>query len=245
MLIDDIEIKDGNIVSEGRLNVIVRSRNGLQCLNRYSPIGRSMMFYGEHAQNELNYCVQFIELGAVVLDVGAHQGTHTIVFSAKVGPTGRVFAFEPQRLMYQNTCASLALNSIENVSAFNVAVGNSPGKVRIVEFDYSKRAHFSGMRIAPENSGEEVPLITLDDAIPPEVTENISFIKIDVEGMELAVLEGAGSIVSKSLPTIYCEYHEETTGKAPKNVITFLKRRTIVFLGTIQRDIIPGTFSAM
>ncbi|KQP93976.1 hypothetical protein ASF55_18825 [Methylobacterium sp. Leaf119] len=184
-----------------------------------------MMFYGEHAQNELSFCHNFIEPGAVVLDVGAHQGTHTVSFSNSVGATGRVFAFEPQRLMYQNLCASLALNSIENVSAFNVAVGGAPGKVKIAEFDYSKRAHFSGMRILPENSGEEVPLITLDYAVPKEFAERVGLIKIDVEGMEMDVLEGAECIVSNTSPVIYCEYHKEVAGRASKDVVPFLKQK--------------------
>lgn len=229
MQIDDIPIEDGNVLNVGNLNVLVRVRSGLLCLNRYSPIGRSVLFYGEHAQNELDFCASFIAPGGVVLDIGAHQGTHTVVFAKAVGPSGVVYAFEPQRLMFQNICASIALNSIDNVTALNVAVGSYAGRVRIADFDYGKRAHFSGMRITPENTGEEVNLVSVDSVIRPEHIDKVEFMKIDVEGMEIDVLQGAVSILEKSLPIVYCEYHARAGNKnLDRSVIKFLKERGYV-----------------
>ncbi|WP_430259416.1 FkbM family methyltransferase [Neorhizobium sp. IRS_2294] len=225
MIIDDIEISDDRVVDVGRLNVVMRSRNGVACVNRYSPIGRSMMFYGEHAHNELEFCVQFIKPGSVVLDVGAHQGTHTLRFASATGIAGHVYAFEPQRLMYQNVCASSALNSLENVTAKNVAVGSTTGNVRIAKFDYSRRAHFSGMRISDENTGEQVELVVLNNVLPPEAVNRVSFVKVDVEGMELDVLQGAECILDEARPTVYCEYHHDAAGLGAGNLLKYLKAK--------------------
>lgn len=207
MYIDDIEIEDRNVLNVGRLNVVVRVRDGLLCLNRYSPIGRSILFYGEHGHNELAFCGQFLKKGDVVFDVGAHQGTHSLTFARTVEESGAVYSFEPQRIMFQNLCASVALNSLANVYAFNNAVGEDAGSVRIVSYDYAKRAHFSGMKISAENTGEEIPLIALDSFAQSRGLNQVNFLKIDVEGMELSVLLGAQKLVSSNRPIVYCEYH--------------------------------------
>lgn len=143
MDIDGISIPDDRVVHLDRLNVVIRGLHGTVCLNRYSPIGRSYLFYGEHSENELTFCRNFIPEGGRVVDVGAHQGTHTLAFSRAVGEPGAVVSVEPQRMMFQNILATAALNSLSNVHAVNAAVGAAPGHVQIVEYDYARQGHLA------------------------------------------------------------------------------------------------------
>jgi len=211
MKIDDVDISEDKVVVVGDPNLVIRGRRGLFALNRYSPIGRSMMWYGEHGENELNFCAQFIEKGSLVIDIGAHQGTHTKAFSEMVGPAGFVYSFEPQRLMYLNMCATLALNSIENVCAVNLAIGDISGSVRIAEFDYHRRGHFSGMRISSENTGELIDLLPLDQWLESKERRDVGFLKVDVEGMEIKVLQGCLNAIKTHQPIIYHEFHADDT----------------------------------
>ena len=57
--------------------------------------------------------------GYISLDVGANIGCHTVPFAKLVGESGRVVAFEPQRLVFQNLCANLALNALTNVYVYH------------------------------------------------------------------------------------------------------------------------------
>jgi FkbM family methyltransferase len=208
MKIDDIEIDDSRVLHVGPLNVVLQTRYGLMCVNRYSPIGRSLCHYGEHAYLEMSFCAQFIEPGATVIDVGAHQGTHALFFANCVGPDGVVLSFEPQRVMFQNLCANLALNSLQNVHAFQEGVDAEDGWLRIKDYDYAKRGHFSAMRFDPNNSGEPVRVRKLDSVLAfSDAMPRIDFLKIDVEGMEQQVVAGARDLISRDRPVIYCEYH--------------------------------------
>jgi FkbM family methyltransferase len=118
-----------------------------------------------------------------------------------VGPAGRVVAFEPQRLVFQALCATLALNSLTNVDAYWAAVGAAPGMTRAPELDFTVENNFGGVALGAGAPGSPVPLVALDGFAPPRVR----LIKIDVEGMELEVLQGARRLLERLQPRLYVE----------------------------------------
>src|SRR3954463_13800131 len=81
-------------------------------------IGRSIAVYGEYAGLETGLLAGLCGAGDVVIDVGGNIGTHSVALARKVGRTGRVLAFEPQRLVFQTLCANVALNSLENIDCY-------------------------------------------------------------------------------------------------------------------------------
>src|SRR5258707_14359705 len=91
-------------------------------------VGRSLDLYGEFSEGEVGLFRQLVKPGDLVLDVGANIGTHTLFFSQRIGATGRVLAFEPQRIVFQTLCANLAINSATNVWCYPHAVGGEPGE---------------------------------------------------------------------------------------------------------------------
>ena len=91
-------------------------RHGTFLFNRNDTfVGRSLELYGEWCEAEIELLAQVVKAGDVVLDVGANIGTHAVSFARMVTDSGMVVAFEPQRLVFQNLCANLALNSLRNV----------------------------------------------------------------------------------------------------------------------------------
>jgi len=144
---------------------------------------------------------EFLSEGGTLLDVGANIGAHTLYFAEAVGPSGHVVAFEPQRALHQLLCGNLALNGHSRVHAHLAALGRAPGRVKVPPIDYSKGANFGALELGNWTVGEEIPVITLDSL----GLAYCHLIKIDVEGMELDVLEGAVDTVARHQPVLYVE----------------------------------------
>ncbi|MBI4798270.1 MAG: FkbM family methyltransferase [Desulfarculus sp.] len=164
-------------------------------------IGRSLDKYGEFSQGEIDLFQQLVKPGQIVVEVGANIGAHTVWLAQAAGPTGAVLAFEPQRIVYQTLCANLALNSITNVLCFNAAAGKAPGHIVVPPLDYSQANNFGGLGLGSFQSGETMPVMTVDNLGLPKC----HFLKIDVEGMEQEVLQGAARSIAALSPVLYVE----------------------------------------
>jgi FkbM family methyltransferase len=197
-------------VSEA-FNRLRACRHGQMLYNRHDlHIGRSLELYGEWAESELELLGLFVNPGDVVVDVGANVGTHTVFFARRVGPTGLVHAFEPQRIVFQTLCANLALNSLTNVHAHQSAVGRAEGSARVPPIDYRRAANFGGVALDGVTEGESVRVMPLDRLDLPRC----KLVKMDVEGMELAALEGARSLIERCRPMIYLENNDARRSRA-------------------------------
>ena len=164
-------------------------------------IGGSLEKYGEYVKEETDFLLLAVTEGGIVVEVGANIGCHTIPLAQKVGPRGHVLAFEPQRIIHQMLCGNLALNAIWNVSAERVALGNTEGIAFVPATDYSTTNNFGATELSKDGQGEPVPLMKLDMYPLPA----LQLLKIDVEGMELEVLQGADASIKKFRPLIYIE----------------------------------------
>ena len=130
--------------------------------------------------------------GDVVLDIGANAGNYSLLFGLRVGPTGKVFAFEPAPEAFAGLTRHLELNGLENVVwPVAAALSDRPGEAHFLAngFQGANRLLGRGERVPSENT-RRVPCLTVDDfCAARKITPH--FIKIDVEGFELAVLRGA------------------------------------------------------
>src|SRR5687767_5587801 len=109
-----------------------RCRHGwMLYLKSDQVIGAALDVYGEFAESENRLMAALIEPGDVVLDVGANIGTVALALAHRVGPSGRVYAFEPQRIVFQLLCANLAINAVSHVDARWLAIGAVAGQTHI------------------------------------------------------------------------------------------------------------------
>jgi FkbM family methyltransferase len=139
---------------------------------------------------------KYVERGSTVLDIGAHIGTHTLPLAELVGPNGRVYAFEPQKKIYRELYYNLKLNHINNVVPLRYAIGNSPSVIEMaVAMDGNEGATAIG------SGGDKAELRTIDSF----GFRGVSFIKIDVEGFEDQVIDGARETLQKSRPVLIVE----------------------------------------
>ena len=183
-------------------NRLKDTRHGRMLYNLHDQyIGRSIELYGEFSEGETELFDRIVQPGDVVLDVGANIGAHTIWMARKTGLQGAVLAFEPQRLVFQALCANMALNSIVNAFCFNQAVGAEPGEIIVPVLDPNRMQNFGGLGLGTFNQGDPIPVIQLD-TIP---IGRCKLIKVDVEGMELGVLQGAQKLIERTKPVLYVE----------------------------------------
>lgn len=192
-------------------NRMCQARAGLMLYNRHDMyIGRSLELYGEFSEGEVELFRQTIKPGMLAVEVGANIGAHTLALSKLVGDQGRVFAFEPQRIVYQTLCANLALNSVLNVDCRCLAVGAEAGSLFVPPLDYNATNNFGGLGLGGYASGEPTQVITLDALNLPRC----EFLKADVEGMELEVIKGAEATIRRCQPMLYIENDREEKSSA-------------------------------
>ena len=158
---------------------------------------------------------------ATVLDVGANIGLFSVPTASMIGATGgRLYAFEAQRVVFQQLCANIFTNRLDCVWAFNQAVGAEPGQVEIPTFDYAKASNVGAFSLveglqelrglddcADRSRMEKIELIALDGL---EVEGRVRLVKIDVEGMEIDVVRGGHDFLKRhSFPPIIFEVWED------------------------------------
>jgi len=150
-------------------------------------------------ENEYAAFRSAVSAGDVVLEAGANVGAYTTLFAQWAGAAGRVIAFEPDPIAYAGLQAHLALNGIENrVSAVPAAVaGNGGGRLRFAQFESSGISRLATGSEPPGTTIREVASTSIDrycarHHLLPTV------IKIDVEGAELAALQGARSTIASA-----------------------------------------------
>jgi FkbM family methyltransferase len=142
---------------------------------------------------------KFIKPGSVVYDLGANVGFYTLLAAVSVGGAGRVFAFEPLPENLAFLHKHLQLNGIENVTVVPSAVTSQVGTARFAP------APGRGMGHLHEAGELQVTTVTLDSIVrtcpPPQL------IKIDIEGAELGVLQGASQMLAVHRPIIFLATH--------------------------------------
>lgn len=181
---------------------VKRCRRGpMMYLSTDKYMGRSLDLYGESSELEFELFAQCLKPGMVVVDVGAHIGTHTVFFAQAVGPQGAVVSVEPQRFIHQILCANIALNALQNVLTYQAAFGEEPGSIAVLPLNYGVENNFGGLELGKGHKGYSVPVMTLDSLALPQC----HFVKIDVEGMEANVLRGARATLGRHRPLLYVE----------------------------------------
>jgi FkbM family methyltransferase len=158
-------------------------------------IGGALLRYGEYSEIECRFLLDLIDDRHLVVEVGANIGTHTVPLAKRAR---EVWAFEPQRIIFQMLCANISMNRLRNVHALPIALGKQHGIAHVPSVDYDAIGNFG--RVALGENGEPVEMMALDDfRLEPRL------IKIDVEGMECEVLLGAQGTIERSRPLLYVE----------------------------------------
>ena len=148
-----------------------------------------------------------VKEGDTVLDCGSNFGYNAVIMGKQIGPSGRLFAFEPQRIVNQQLSGNMILNNIYNAIVVHAALGQEQGLTTMSPVPYDLDWVNIGDTSIGEG-GDEVQVITLD-----MIDSQPDFIKMDVQGYELFALLGAENTIKQSLPDIFIEIEEHQLAK--------------------------------
>jgi FkbM family methyltransferase len=157
------------------------------------------LYNGYFEATERDFVAAFLQPGMTVVDAGANVGLYTIMASVLVGATGRVHSFEPGQLTFEHLQRNIDLNQCQNVVATRAALSNTHDQM-VLRIDPNHSA-LDGHRFVqpmrdvmrPTSTDEIVECQMLDDYFL-----SCDFLKIDVEGAELAVLQGAKKTLARA-----------------------------------------------
>lgn len=142
-----------------------------------------------------------IAKGMVCLDIGANIGYFTLIMARLVGEEGKVFAFEPEPHNFDLLVKNIAINGYHNITPIQKAISNKNGRAELFLDRVNPGSH---SLVRPEQNTHtfggdviEVETQTLDSFFR-DYNGKIDFVKMDVEGAELTVLEGMGNITNKN-----------------------------------------------
>ncbi|SDY48807.1 methyltransferase, FkbM family [Collimonas sp. OK242] len=153
--------------------------------------------------------------GIVAIDGGANIGVHTIEWARHMYGWGRVLSFEAQEAVYYALAGNVALNNCLNARVRLAALGEQCGELAVPAPDYFTPASFGSLEMRQNDNNEfigqrisydasacnTVPLVSLDSLD----LERLDLVKLDVEGMEMDVLRGAQSALSRHRPIMIIE----------------------------------------
>lgn len=146
--------------------------------------------------------------GDVIVDVGAHIGIYTVALAKRVGSSGKIIAFEPDPLNVLALKTHINLNSLgDRVKVVQAAAGAHIGEVGFTS--NMSESHVSTLSLAEPNGAgsHSVRCVTLDSVF---ANQRVDLIKIDVEGYEEKVIEGATDLLKdagRGPRSIFIEVH--------------------------------------
>ncbi|MDZ8051111.1 MAG: FkbM family methyltransferase [Aulosira sp. ZfuVER01] len=162
-----------------------------------SAIGQSL-FVNNFERSEVEFVQHSLQPGDIVFDIGANGGIYTVIAAKKVGANGHVYAFEPGYRELDLLRHNIAINNLNNVTIIERAVSNKKG---ISQFAISDDGALNSLAETkhPYQSIKEwlnVEVTTIDDIVKELNLKKIDFIKIDVEGAEKLIFEGAKNLLN-------------------------------------------------
>jgi FkbM family methyltransferase len=237
--------------------IVIRLRDGLRMqIDGSSQTGRMLYATGEYESETSRLVQRLLRPGQTMIDVGANIGYFTLVGARAVGPQGRVVAFEPVAGVRERLVTNLRLNGLANVTVRDEALSASSGTAVFFTGpqDDTGLASLRPLKASTQVSVVQARLDDLWDAGRP-----IALIKIDVEGGEMAAIEGMTECLSRHSPDLIVEVTDEylrALGASAGSLVSFLADRgykmyridhdgLVPIAGTAHLDGCPSQFNAL
>jgi len=193
--------------------------------------GRACFYGTDQERRDLAIFSSLCSAGSVVWDVGANFGLYSILCAGQVGAEGRVFAIEPHRRALKLLHENIDLNGMrDRIEVFEGALSDQDGSAMFFE---SMETAFSGLSDTGRATVEDTSMVQtlrLDSLRKKTGATPIDLIKIDVEGHEAAVLDGALETLSAS-PNVIVQFEF-----SPKNLNEKLETRLSKLLSYLEKE---------
>lgn len=189
---------------------LLLSHGSIPLLTVRGGVGALIYYLGSSEPDIADFIEQALKPGMVFVDIGAHLGEYTVLAAKILELSGQVYAFEPRPDIFKILRRNIELNGCRNVSAYPHAVWC---KNDLCDFEMTSEPAVSALRAQgpsrPGVSYVKVQAIRLDDWFSSPSLPKPNLIKVDVEGAELQVLQGAKSLLTlphSEAPVLIFEY---------------------------------------
>jgi FkbM family methyltransferase len=180
------------------------------------------------------YAQQFA--GSACLDVGANIGNHSVFFADRFA---RVVAVEPNPVFCLAFRATIALNGLANVELLECGFGAAAGRLAYRQASAANlgASHFivAAAESAAAKNYPQLEIRSGDEVVESLCISRLGLIKIDVEGLELAVLEGLKRTLSTQDPVVMFEAHPEVDRAGAEATLEFLRKLGFIHLYSCER----------
>ena len=211
-----------SLVSTNHGSLLVNRHDYILVENGGVGIGFQILHSSSFDQEEVDIALQLLDsrkknygTGVVALDCGANIGAHTIEWAQFMHGWGEVLAFEAQERIFYALAGNITMNNCFNARAIWAAVGSATGSIGVPVPDYFKPSSFGSLEIEKkdttefigqeidysENKTQQTHMVAIDDLN----LQRLDFVKIDIEGMEMAALNGGIHSIGKFKPQMMIE----------------------------------------
>jgi FkbM family methyltransferase len=176
-------------------------------------VQRTFYYVGWWEREETRFLLRRVEPGWSFVDGGAYFGYFTVLMARRVGPTGRVYSFEPSRAAHAELQHHCALNGLRWVRAYRMALGEDESTAYLTDKDAELRGA-RALMLTEDAEAEAVPVTTLDAFVAREKVERIDAIKVDIEGSESRFLRGAAESIRAWRPLLMLEVYDAALARS-------------------------------
>lgn len=166
--------------------------------------------FGTYEPGVVKVLEELIRPGWTAIDVGANIGYFTLLMTNRVGPQGKVIAFEPLAENFRILQENIKLNGHANVVAENLALMSRTERIELRSATLGAITWVASVNIDQSSAVESqsVEAVALDEYVQKNGIVKVDFLKIDVEGSEASMLEGATNVLNRYQPTLLIEMHQ-------------------------------------
>jgi len=198
----------------------------------------------------IKHVLSFIPEEGIILDIGGHIGTHAIPYSLR-RPTSKIISFEPQTRIRKLLELNKYENNVDNLEIMPYGLGHTTMSVNLahdfisdgypkeitVDYEATHDMNFGGLGITNDPRGEQIEIRTVDSL----GLQNITYMKIDVEGAETLVVYGAQNTIRLCKPVLMIEQSDKNLTPLYENTFPELKNFSVTeflnSLGYIKTDL--------
>jgi FkbM family methyltransferase len=196
-------------------NAIIQGRDDVSYLtpSLREPVAFYLLIDGVYEVQAVDFVLERLTPSATFIDVGANIGVFTLPVARKIGPRGCVIAIEPSPLVCPYLERNIVLNGLSNVRLVQCAAHNRDGET--VPFYEAPVDHFGMGSLGAQFHNSPVPVAcrTIDHILEEQRIDKVEVIKVDVEGFEVAVFEGAKKLLTGDNPPLivfeFCDWAEK------------------------------------
>lgn len=220
-------------IPKGR--IVVDNRNGQKVIlnpRRNKGVDLSIFYTGLYEPGVINVMRKVLDQGDTFMEIGANIAPLSMSASEMVGGNGQVYAFEPDPTVVRIINANIKLNSLQNISAVNIGLGDKESEMMLYLKPEINRGASSLIK-EPGDRSVKVKIQTLDRYVKSSGIKNISMMVIDVEGWEEHVLKGGLNTIKRDSPLISMEFNSKYN---PQKLYEIIKKLGIYNIYSLRRS---------